>query len=144
MRSNHIQRLRCGRAAETRHIAPLLATPARVHWLSVEPLLEAVDLAPWLGAGGIGWVIVGGESGAGAGAMLPSWARAIRDQCRAAAAAFWFKQTGTNSARWPSVTGKGEVLAELPADLPIRELPPSATGRCAWVGRLPDRRLART
>lgn len=40
----------------------------------------------------IDWVIVGGESGPNFRPMNPDWARSIRDQCRDAGVAFWFKQ----------------------------------------------------
>lgn len=40
------------------------------------------------------WVIVGGESGAGARPMHPDWARSLRDQCAAAGVPFFFKQWG--------------------------------------------------
>ncbi len=42
----------------------------------------------------IDWVIVGGESGPKARPMHPDWARSLRDQCRAAGVAFFFKQRG--------------------------------------------------
>jgi protein gp37 len=42
----------------------------------------------------IDWVIVGGESGAGARPMHPDWARSVRDQCQAAGVPFLFKQWG--------------------------------------------------
>ena len=57
----------------------LRAAPAGLRMLSVEPLLE--DLGP-LELDGIGWVIVGGESGPGARPMEPAWVASIRDQCR--------------------------------------------------------------
>jgi protein gp37 len=69
----------------------LRRTPARVRFLSVEPLLEdlgAIDLR------GIHWVIVGGESGAGARPMQRDWVASIRDQCAAAGVPFFFKQWG--------------------------------------------------
>lgn len=44
--------------------------------------------------GGIGWVIVGGESGPHARPMHPEWARGLRDQCEAAEVPFHFKQWG--------------------------------------------------
>jgi protein gp37 len=68
----------------------LISVPARVHFLSMEPLLEAVsvDLAD------IEWCIAGGESGKDARPMHPDWARSIRDQCKAAGVAFHFKQWG--------------------------------------------------
>ncbi|RVU15200.1 DUF5131 family protein [Methylobacterium oryzihabitans] len=42
----------------------------------------------------LAWVVVGGESGRGARAMNPQWARLIRDQCRDAGVRFFFKQWG--------------------------------------------------
>lgn len=65
--------------------------PAAVRFLSIEPLLE--DLGE-LDLEGIHWVIVGGESGAGAREMRPEWVRSIRDQCAAADVPFFFKQWG--------------------------------------------------
>lgn len=43
---------------------------------------------------GLNWIIVGGESGAGARPMHPDWARSLRDQCAAAGVPFLFKQWG--------------------------------------------------
>jgi protein gp37 len=66
-------------------------SPARVRFLSVEPLLEdlgTVDLA------GIEWVIVGGESGAGARPLQPAWVKSLRKQCARQGVAFFFKQWG--------------------------------------------------
>jgi hypothetical protein len=54
-------------------------------------LLE--DVGP-LDLSGIHWVIVGGESGAGARPMQKEWVLSIRDQCRAAHVPFFFKQWG--------------------------------------------------
>lgn len=72
-------------------LADLKGVPARVRFLSLEPLLE--DLGD-LDLSGIHWVIVGGESGPGARPMDPAWARKIRDQCEAAGVPFFFKQWG--------------------------------------------------
>lgn len=72
-------------------IAHLLQVNARTRFLSAEPLLE--DLGP-ISLQGIAWVIVGGESGHGARPMKPAWAEAIRHQCEAAGASFFFKQWG--------------------------------------------------
>lgn len=66
-------------------------TPARIRFLSIEPLLE--DLGQ-INLRGVDWVIVGGESGAGARPMKAGWVRSIRDQCREAGVAFFFKQWG--------------------------------------------------
>lgn len=72
-------------------IDALRATPARMRFLSIEPLLEdlgTIDLS------GIHWVIVGGESGRRARPMQPTWVASIRDQCRRAGVPFFFKQWG--------------------------------------------------
>jgi protein gp37 len=69
----------------------LRKSPAKVRFLSIEPLLE--HLGP-INLNGINWVIVGGESGPGARPMDVSWVRNIRTQCRRAGVAFFFKQWG--------------------------------------------------
>jgi protein gp37 len=69
----------------------LRQAPARVRFLSVEPLLEdlgAIDLT------GLHWVIVGGESGHGARPLQADWVRSVRDQCAAAGVPLFFKQWG--------------------------------------------------
>lgn len=65
--------------------------PARVRFLSVEPLLEDLGRVP---LAGISWVIVGGESGPGARPMHEDWVWRMREQCRAANVPFFFKQWG--------------------------------------------------
>lgn len=91
-----------------KRVPSLLAVRASVHFLSVEPMLGSVDLtairsndgrmssclSASAGSPNVRWVICGGESGAGARAMQPDWARTIRDQCREAGVAFFFKQWG--------------------------------------------------
>jgi protein gp37 len=72
-------------------IRALQDSPARVRFLSVEPLLE--DLGK-LDLQGIDWVIVGGESGPGARPLRREWVVSIRDQCRDAGVPFFFKQWG--------------------------------------------------
>ena len=72
-------------------IEHLRQAPARVRFLSIEPLLE--DLGK-LDLSGISWVIVGGESGPGARPMQREWVISIRDQCRTQRVAFFFKQWG--------------------------------------------------
>lgn len=78
-----------------RDIPKLLAAPANVRWLSCEPLLGFLDLRRYLvRAPRVDWVIVGGESGKGARAMDPDWAREIRNDCFSHNVAFHFKQWG--------------------------------------------------
>jgi protein gp37 len=79
----------------TTRIDDLRATPARVKFLSCEPLLGPLHLD----LGGIDWVIVGGESGHRARPMRADWARAIRDQCEEARVPFFFKQWGAHDER---------------------------------------------
>lgn len=69
----------------------LREAPARVRWLSVEPLLEDIGL---VNLEGIHWVVVGGESGPGARPLAADWVRCIRDQCIVARVPFFFKQWG--------------------------------------------------
>lgn len=84
-------------------IPVLLSIPAKVRFLSCEPLLGAIDLSARIPGGitpaagyvpAIHWVICGGESGKDARPMHPNWARSLRDQCAAAGIAFHFKQWG--------------------------------------------------
>lgn len=99
----------------------LLRVPGN-RFVSAEPLLEAVDISPYLrspqdiaedgedfnpgpgpgttddDASPVGWVIVGGESGPDHRPFDPDWARSLRDQCRAARVPFFYKQEG---GRWP-------------------------------------------
>jgi len=73
-------------------IAVLRTVPARVRFLSVEPLLE--DLGP-IDLDGVHWVIVGGESGRKARPMRKEWVDGIKRQCDQADVPFFFKQWGT-------------------------------------------------
>jgi protein gp37 len=81
-------------------IEDLQNADAAVRFLSVEPLLENVGR---LNLHGLGWVIVGGESGPGARPMKKDWVVSLRDQCRRARVPFFFKQWGgvrkSNSGR---------------------------------------------
>ena len=92
-----------GTSVESQRYAPrldcLARVPARVRFVSVEPMLGPVDLQNWLGCDAedrdcLQWVICGGESGPGARPMHPEWARSLRDQCQRAGVPFFFKQNG--------------------------------------------------
>lgn len=95
----------------TDRIGDLAQVPAAVRFLSCEPLLGPL---PRLDLGGIGWVIVGGESGPGARAMHPDWARGIRDQCQAAGVPFFFKQWGGASPKAGGRELDGRTFDEMP------------------------------
>jgi protein gp37 len=73
-------------------IPELLKVPAKVRFLSCEPLLEAVDLTSWLPE--LQWIICGGESGPRHRPFNPQWARSLRDQCLETNIPFFFKQHG--------------------------------------------------
>jgi protein gp37 len=103
--------------------------PAVVHFLSVEPLLEAIDLRfdDDHAAGcakrsivadlepctcgrerhSVGWVITGGESGPKFRTMDHACTRSIRDQCVAGGVAYYQKQSSG------LLTGTGPWLEEL-------------------------------
>lgn len=70
----------------------LISTPAKIKFLSIEPLIGAVKS---LYLDEIDWVIVGGESGAGARPLKKEWVVDIFRQCRANKVKFFFKQWGT-------------------------------------------------
>jgi len=77
----------------TSRIKELQKSPSQVRFLSIEPLLEEINLFGSL-LRGIHWVIVGGESGPGARPMKPEWVKAIQDQCEGYEVPFFFKQWG--------------------------------------------------
>jgi protein gp37 len=93
----------------------LLGGPASVLAVSLEPLVEAVDITeirlrdrvlyPLTGEigtlggedsythdSGLGWVIVGGESGPDRRPFNVEWAQRIHDDCKAAGVPFYMKQ----------------------------------------------------
>jgi protein gp37 len=109
----------------------LQSSPARMRFLSVEPLLES--LGP-IDLHGIHWVIVGGESGRGARPMKPEWVLELRDHCRREGVAFFFKQWGgINKAKAGRVL-EGQTHDEFPA--PSEKPIPDAATRVALKERL--------
>ena len=104
-------------------VEALRLAPARVRFLSVEPLLEAlgdVDLRR------IDWVIVGGESGPGARTMRREWVISLRDQCRAGDVPFFFKQWGGLRKKNTGRTLDGRTWDEMP-DRPKPTVPDRST-----------------
>lgn len=92
-------------------IDDLRKTRARVKFLSLEPLLgplRDLDLRS------IDWAIVGGESGPGARPMDPAWVTEIRDQCRDARVAFFFKQWGGPNKKRTGRILDGRTWDEMP------------------------------
>lgn len=150
-------------ATADQRIPLLLQTPAAVRFLSCEPLLEEVEIdcieythrwgdgypdehfGCWNPLGvsktdpdhkGIGWVIVGGESGPGARPCDMAWIRSIVEQCKAAGVPCFVKQLGSKPklqvhdchkppANWADYgsTGKGNIPSEWPEYLRVRQMP---------------------
>lgn len=119
----------CNQEEWNRNSAILVRTPAAKRFVSMEPMLGAIDCSGEYMAdccGGrypfpnleqeyrtsrlsmLDGIILGGESGPNARPMHPDWARAVRDQCAAAGVAFFMKQ----------MSGR----APIPDDLYIRQL----------------------
>jgi len=99
-------------------IPDLQAVPAKIRFLSIEPMLGPVDVSSHLGPDRINWVIVGGESGSHYRPMDHAWARSVRDQCREASVPFFFKQSSTGR------TEKGtELVEEDGSRAVVREFP---------------------
>ena len=135
-----------------------MRVPAKVRFVSAEPLLGPLDLKPYFfkcsgcvptpedprcacKGLAINWVIIGGESGAGARPMDLVWARDLVSQCQAAGVACFVKQLGRNPMLHgneitpPFVRGrhllldpKGADISEFPEDLRVRETPQAAGG----------------
>lgn len=113
----------------TKRIEALLevGTESTVRFVSVEPQFDCIDLSPWLQR--LDLVIQGGESGAKAVAapFELSWARGMRDACRAAGTAYFLKQLGrqpvSNGAPLELRDPHGGDWDEWPEDLRVRQLP---------------------
>ncbi len=100
--------------------------------ISAEPLLEALDLRPWLATGRIRWVIPGGESGPRARPCHVDWIRGLVAQCREAGprCRVWVKQLGAmpiiereGPEQYWTRDPSGSDPSEWPADLRIQEWP---------------------
>jgi protein gp37 len=103
----------------------LLAIPAVVHGVSIEPQLAPVRLGSF--ARVLQWVIVGGESGAGARPFHLEWARSLIEECRASGTTIFVQKMGSkpfeqiSPLRFRDYAG-GDVT-EWPPDLRIRQFP---------------------
>lgn len=97
-------------------IEELLAVPARVHFLSAEPLVGPLKMRHG-SKDGLDWVIVGGESGPKFREMDLQWARTIRDDAKRFDVKFFFKQ---HSAYHPKTMGK-ELDGRIHHNWPLEE-----------------------
>lgn len=138
-----------GVSAENRETADqriplLLETPAAIRFCSYEPALGPVDFTGMK----LDWIIVGGESGAGARPFDIAWARQTIEQNKGAGTAVFVKQLGAlpivrgegtvNTAKAKRVPAgsmplafrdaKGGDWSEWPEDLRVREFPGALKG----------------
>jgi protein gp37 len=122
----------CNQEEADRNIPILLATPAAMRWVSIEPMLGPVDLFGWVPAKpayfpgpqnrpDLDWVVLGGETGPGSRLMRPEWALNVYRRCKAAGVPFWFKQGGT--AKVPHVSLEMPEVFEVDAMMKTHELP---------------------
>lgn len=95
----------------TSRIDALRQVPAKVRFLSCEPLLGALELD----LREIDWVIVGGESGHHHRSVSPEWVRDIYSQTRDAEVAFFFKQWGGHHSKIGGRLLDGQIWDEMPS-----------------------------
>lgn len=100
----------------------LLKVPAVVRFLSCEPLLEEINIMPWIPQ--LQWIICGGESGPKHRAFHPEWARSLRDQCLSARlqgypVQYFFKQHGGRTHDSGGRLLDGRTWDELPPEFPM-------------------------
>ena len=112
--------------SQLRRVEDLRVTPAKVRFVSAEPLLEPLfTREASLDLTGMDWVITGGESGPRSRPCKPEWVRDIRDACQCAGVAFFHKQWGGRTPK-----ARGRLLdGRTWDDMPPRALPvPAAAG----------------
>lgn len=94
-----------------KRISMLVAVPAAVHFLSLEPLIGPL---PNLQLENIEWVIVGGESGSTPREIKKEWVLDIKKQCDDAQVAFFFKQWGGVKKKTNGRSLNGRIYGALP------------------------------
>jgi protein gp37 len=131
-------------------VAKLLEIRAIVRFVSIEPMLEEINVRPWLErgdpkrtyAGGrlLDWLIVGGESGPNARRFDVRWARSILYDCQSHRVPFFMKQVGARPGEsnpgserpydaWDPISyrnmkdPKGGDPVEWPSELRVRQFP---------------------
>jgi Bacteriophage protein gp37 len=95
----------------TKRIDLLRQTGAKIKFLSCEPLLTEI---PGMNLTDIDWVIVGGESGRTPRPIKEEWVLDLKDQCRKANVAFYFKQWGGTNKKKNGKSLQGKHYTEMP------------------------------
>lgn len=105
-------------------IEELLKIPAKVHWVSGEPLLEDVNWSPWFEKG-LDWLVIGGESQQRARArpFEMDWARNAIRQGLESRVPIFIKQKGSNVPGFKFEDSHGANPAEWPLECQVREFP---------------------
>lgn len=101
----------CGIQKAIERIEILKTIPAKVRFVSVEPLLEMVVAS----FEGIHWVIVGGESGKGFRQVQKEWILEIKNSCEKSNTAFYFKQWGGHTPKSGGREIDGKTYDNYPA-----------------------------
>ena len=110
----------------------LLQCPAALRFLSCEPLIAPVWIAPYVNC--LDWVIIGGESGPGARGCDLAWIDAIAQNCIDKNVPVFVKQLGAKpyqvydrilgkTITWPISDRKGAIVAEFPDYLQVQQFP---------------------
>ena len=94
-----------------RRIDDLKRVDAKIHFLSLEPLLGPIGK---IGLDDIEWVIAGGESGFKFRECKVEWIREIRDQCLENGVPFFFKQWGGITSKAGGRELDGRLWNEFP------------------------------
>ncbi len=89
----------------------LRQTNSKIKFLSLEPLLGPI---PEMDLRNIDWVIVGGESGPKSRRMEENWVIEIKNQCKEANVAFFFKQWGGMNKKRTGRLLEGKTWDEMP------------------------------
>ena len=95
-----------------KRIPILLEIPAKVRFVSVEPMLSEINLTPYLEW--LDWVVCGSESGHSARPMDINWARNLRDQCDMFCTPFFFKQILIDGKKITSPEIDGVIYKQFP------------------------------
>jgi len=98
----------------------LRKVPARVRFVSAEPLLGPLDD---LDLTGIDWVIGGGESGIGFRPVELAWAQGLRMLCEQHSVAFFWKQWGGRKSKSGGRILDGRTWNEYPVSLNTAQAP---------------------
>lgn len=85
--------------------------PAKIKFLSLEPLIDSVDRIDYTG---VDWAIVGGESGFKARPIKKEWILEIKDKCEKSNTLFYFKQWGGVNKKKNGRLLNGEVYDAIP------------------------------